>query len=160
MRKAWKPPSSRPILIYFEFRSKPSLITVICMDPHSPNKLFATKYCFLILGDDTSFFFFLSLFFVFFFCYFTLSLTFKKILLLLLLLLLFHENYFFSGMFRDFPEFSGIFRNVPRSGVLSTPDILGWAGVKTPAWEATLTSRDYIVKPSGSLVSFLIFRAS
>ena len=62
---------------------------------------------------------------------------------------------FFFGMFRDFPEFSGIFRNVPRSGVLSTPDILGWAGVKTPAWEATLTSRDYIVKPSGSLVSFL-----
>ena len=132
MRKAWKPPSSRPILIYFEFRSKPSLITVICMDPHSPNKLFATKYCFLVLGDDTSFFFFLSLFFVFFSCYFTLLLNFKKILLLLLLLLLllFHENYFFSGMFRDFPECSGIFRNVPRSGVLSTPDILGWARVR------------------------------
>ena len=112
-----KPPFSRPILIYFEFRSKPSLITVICMDPHSPNKLFATKYCFLILRDDTSFFFFLSLFFVFFFCYFTLSLTFKKILLLLLwlllwllllwLLLLFHENYFYF-----FPGCSGIFRNV------------------------------------------------
>ena len=34
-RKAWNPPSSRPILIYFEFRSKPSLITVICMNPHS-----------------------------------------------------------------------------------------------------------------------------
>ena len=29
------------------------------MDPHSPNKLIATKYCFLILGDDTSFFFFI-----------------------------------------------------------------------------------------------------
>ena len=49
VRKAWKPPSSRSILIYFEFRSKPSLITVICMDSHSPNKLSATKYCFLIL---------------------------------------------------------------------------------------------------------------
>ena len=47
-----KTPSSRPILIYFEFRSKPSLITVICMDPHSPNKLIATKYCFLILVDE------------------------------------------------------------------------------------------------------------
>ena len=61
--------SSRPILIYFEFRSKPSLITVIWMDPHSPKKFIATKYCFLILGDDTSFLFFLcffvSLFFVF-----------------------------------------------------------------------------------------------
>ena len=126
-----KTSSSRPILIYFEFRSKPSLITVICMDPHSPNKLFATKYCFLVLGDDTSFFFFLSLFFgFFFFCYFTLLLTFKKILLLLLLLLLFHEI-FFSGMFRDFPECSGIFRNVPRSGVLST----------TAAWLAQLGER-------------------
>ena len=36
------------------------------MDPQSPNKLIATKYCFLILGDDTSFFFFISLFFVVF----------------------------------------------------------------------------------------------
>ena len=109
-----KTSSSRPILIYFEFRSKPSLITVICMDPHSPNKLFATKYCFLVLGDDTSFFFFLSLFFFFFFCYFTLSLTFKKILLLLLLLLLllFHENFFFpgcSGIFRNVLAYSGMF---------------------------------------------------
>ena len=62
-----KPPSSRPILIYFEFRSKPSLITVICMDPHSPNKLFTTKYCFLILGDE---FLFLNHFFSFFFFFF------------------------------------------------------------------------------------------
>ena len=53
----------RPILIYFEFRGKPSL-TVIFMDPHSPNKLIVTKCCFLILGNDTSFFFFLSFFFV------------------------------------------------------------------------------------------------
>ena len=68
---ARKPPSSRSILIYFEFTSKPSLITVICMDPHSPNKLFATKYCFLILGDDSSFFF-LIIYFSFFFCYFML----------------------------------------------------------------------------------------
>ena len=71
VRKAWKLPSSRLILIYFKFRSKPSLITVICMDPHSPNKLFATKYCFLILGDE---FLFLNHFFIFrlffFFCYF------------------------------------------------------------------------------------------
>ena len=57
-----KTPSSRPILIYFEFRSKRSLITVIWMDPHSPKKFIATKYCFLILGDNTSFFFFICLF--------------------------------------------------------------------------------------------------
>ena len=57
--------ASRPILIYFEFRGKPSL-TVICMDPHLPNKLIVTKlkYCFLILGDDTSSFFFLFRFYV------------------------------------------------------------------------------------------------
>ena len=39
MRKAWKPSSSRPSLIYFEFRSKPSLITVISMDPRPTNYL-------------------------------------------------------------------------------------------------------------------------
>ena len=54
--------SSRPILIYFQFRSKPSLVTVIWMDPHSPKNFIATNYCFLILGDDTSFFFFLCFF--------------------------------------------------------------------------------------------------
>ena len=43
---------------------EPSLI-VICMDPHSPNILIVTKYCFLILGDDTSFISFLPFFFVF-----------------------------------------------------------------------------------------------
>ena len=77
------------------------------------------------------------------------------IVIIIIIIIIISWKFFFSGMFRDFPECSGIFRNVPRSGVLSTPDILGWAGVRTPAWEATLTSRDYIVKPSGSLVSFL-----
>ena len=43
---------------------EPSLI-VICRDPHSPNILIVTKYCFLILGDDTSFISFLPFFFVF-----------------------------------------------------------------------------------------------
>ena len=28
---------------------------------------------------------------------------------------------FFSGMFRDFPECSGMFRNVPRSGLYQRP---------------------------------------
>ena len=77
------------------------------MDPQWPNKLFATKHCFLTLGDDTSFFFFISLVFVFFFCYFTLLLIFTKtilLLLLLLLLLFFFMKIIFiflcSGMFR------------------------------------------------------------
>ena len=63
--------SSRPILIYFELRSKPSLIRVTRVsrmtgDCHLNGpllahckKFIATKYCFLILGDDTSFFFFI-----------------------------------------------------------------------------------------------------
>ena len=102
-----------------------SIITVICMDPYSLNKLIATKYCFLILGDDTSFFFLMiSLFsFFIFFCYFTLLLVFTKIILFLLLffyLFIFHENPFnflCSGMFRHVAECS-VFR------VLSTPNIL------------------------------------
>ena len=77
---------------HFEFRSKPSLITVICMGPRSPNKLFATKYSFLILVDDTSFFLFISLFLSlsFFWCYFTLLLIFTKIIL---------PSFFFSSQF-------------------------------------------------------------
>ena len=135
MSKAWKPPSSRPILIYFEFRSKPSLITVICMDPHSPNKLFATKYCFLILGDE---FLFLNHFFISLFCF----LLFYVILLLIIftktmLLLSFYLINFFSwklllffhvpgcsGMFRNVPGCSGMFRHLPECSmfrVLSTP---------------------------------------
>ena len=132
--KLENPLLARPILIYFEFRSKPSLITVICMDPHSPNKLFATNYCFLILEDDTSFFFLIiSLFFVFFFI-----LLFYAILLLLnftktmlLLLLFYFINFFFrkitfifscSGMFRDDPACSGMFR-VP--GFIDAPAARG-----------------------------------
>ena len=123
VRKAWKPSSSWPILIYFEFRSKPSLITVICMDPHSPNKLFVTKYCFLIrFSFSNSFFPFSFLFFSFFFCYFTLLLIFTKIILLLLLLF----SFFFMKtlLFFHVPGCSGIFGSVPVCSVfrvLSTP---------------------------------------
>ena len=71
------------------------------MDPHSPKKFIATKYCFPLLGDDTSFFFFLSFFLSFFFvfklCYviYFVIINFSKncfyllFLFLLLLLLLF-----------------------------------------------------------------------
>ena len=143
VRKAWKPSSSRPILIYFEFRSKPSLISVICMDPHSPNKLLATKYCFLILVDDTSFFFFLSFFlflFCFFcFCYCTLLLIFTKIILLL--------SFFFMNFFFIF-SCSGIFRNVPRSGFIDAHEP-GWPGLSgwlvLPRW---LLARYYMKRAS------------
>ena len=123
--KAWKPPSSRPILIYFEFRSKTLLITVICMDPHSPNKLFATKYCFLILGDE---FLFLNHFFIFRFsffviwCYFVI-INFSKTMLLLSFYLMnfFSENSFYFFMFRDVQGCSRMFRNVLFSGFNRRP---------------------------------------
>ena len=57
--------ASQAILTYFEFRGKSSL-TVICMDPHSPNKLIVTKYCFLILAEMIPVSF---SFFSFLFCY-------------------------------------------------------------------------------------------
>ena len=120
--KAWKPPSSGLI------RSKPSLIIVIWMDPHAPNKFFATKYCFLILGDDTSFFFLIiSLFVVFFFWLFyvilLLSIFTKTILLLSFL------NFFFFFMkiilYFHVPGCSGMFRNVPEcSGMFHVPGFI------------------------------------
>ena len=105
-----KNPSSRPILIYFEFRSKPSLITVVCMDPHSPKKLFATKYWFLILFSFISRFF-LFVFVFAFLCYFTLLLMFTKIILLI---------FFFMKIISIF-SCSGMFRNVPCSGFYRRP---------------------------------------
>ena len=98
------------------------------MDPQSPNKLIATKYCFLILGDDTSFFFFISIFFVVFvvvvviLCYY---LFLQKFYYYYFIYLFFLENYFIfscSGMFRNVPECS-MFR------ILSTPSIVLFASV-------------------------------
>ena len=113
--KAWKPPSSRLILIYFKFRSKPSLITVICMDLHSPIKLFATKYCFLILGDE---FLFLNHFFIFpFFCccfmLFCYYLFLKKLCYYYHVLIIFFSWKLLS--FFHVPGCSGMFRNVTES---------------------------------------------
>ena len=95
----------------FEFRGKPSLITVFYMDPHSPNNI-----VFSYSGMITGFFFFISLFFVF-----------------LLFYVIFYKNYFIiiilfyyyfcrkiififpcSEMFRHVPECS-VFRGVPYS---------------------------------------------
>ena len=80
------------------------------MNHHSPNKFIATKYCFLILVDDTSVFFFLYLFFVFmlFCCY-------QKIYVYIFYSIVFHENVFYFFMFRGVPECSVFL-------VLLTPD--------------------------------------
>ena len=126
-----KPPSSPPISIDFEFRSKPSLITIICMDPQSPNKLIATKYCFHILLDEQiPVSFSQSDFLIFRFsvisCYFVIIKFYKNhiIIIIILFIYFFREFFFFfscSGMFQDFPECSGKFWNVPCSGFYQHP---------------------------------------
>ena len=120
-----KTPSSRPILMYFKFRSKHSLITVICMDPHLPNKLFATKYCFLILGDEFLFLnhFFIFRFFFFFFCYFMLFCYYQFLQKLCYYYHFFLINFFFMKIILFFHVF-GMFRDVPECSMfllLSTP---------------------------------------
>ena len=85
-----------------------SLLSV-CMDPQSPNKLFATKYCFLTLGDDTSFFFFISLVFFFFLLFYFIINFYKNYFVIIIIIILFHENYFYFFMFRNVPC-SGFYR--------------------------------------------------
>ena len=111
-----KTPSSRPTLIYFEFRSKPSLITVICINPHSPNKFNMLRQNIVFSNSERIpvSFSWLFHYFSFFFCYFTLLIIFTKIILLLLFYYFFFMKiYIFifscSGMFRDVPECSGMF---------------------------------------------------
>ena len=101
------------------------------MDPHSPNKLFATKqYCFLIRGDDTSFFFFTSLFFVLF----LLLLLFYVIInfyknYFIIILFFFHENYY---IFRV-PGCSRIFRNITAcSGMFRVPGFIDAQEIRGP----------------------------
>ena len=119
-----KPSSSRPIWIYFEFRSKPSLITVISMDPRPTNYLRQNIVFSYPKMIRVCFSLFLSLSV---FCYFRLLLIFIKIILLWLLLLylfIFMKIIFIfscSGMFRNVPECSGMFRNVPCSGFYRRP---------------------------------------
>ena len=101
------------------YRSKPSLITVICMDPHSPNKLFGTKYCFLILEDEFLFLshFFLSFLFLLLFYVILLLLIFTKTMLLLSFFLI----NFFSWKLLLFYSCSGMFRHVPCSRFYRRP---------------------------------------
>ena len=73
------------------------------MDPHSPNKLIVTKYCFLILEDDTSFFFSIS---SLFFLLFYVIINFYKNYFIIIILFIFSC----SGIFRDVPACSEMFR--------------------------------------------------
>ena len=130
-----KTPSSRPILIYFEFTSKPLLITVICMPPSLAQQILIC--CDKILFSHTQRgyqFLFLDYFIIFrfFFLLFYVLINFYKnyfIIIIILLFFLFMKVIFIfscSGMLRDayVPECSGMFRNVPGCSmfrILSTP---------------------------------------
>ena len=97
------------------------------MVPYTPNKLIATKYCFLILGDNTSFFFFLFRFNVINFMFLCYIIHFYKnylilqiyiiiiiivIIIIIIIIYFIHKNYFYFFMFRDFPDIpcSGLYR--------------------------------------------------
>ena len=75
------------------------------MGPHSPNKLFARKYCFS---------FSLLLYFSIFLWLFYVIINFYKnhfiIIIFYFFIFFFHENYFYFFMFRDVPGFSGMLR--------------------------------------------------
>ena len=77
---------------------------------NSPShKLFATKYCFLIPGDDTSFFFFISFSFGFLLFYVIIN-FYKNYFIIIIIIYLF--IYFFMKIIFIFLS-SGMFRNVP-----------------------------------------------
>ena len=121
------------------------------MDPHSPNKLFATKYCFLILGDEFLFlnhFFILRFFFVLL-CYFVI-INFTKTMLLLSF---FFNYYFFSWkllLFFHIPGCSGMFRHVPDWPFLSlTGIVIQQSYVKMPGGRLRETENKRVCQISG-----------
>ena len=121
VRKAWKPLSLRPILPHVNFWSKPSLIIdiIFCRYPHSPNKLIATKYCFLLVRDDTSFVFFINYFLflcsvvLHYFIDFAIINLYKKYFIIIIL---FINNFFIKNILIFFVSKWSVF------GVVSTPD--------------------------------------
>ena len=88
-------PFSRPILIYFEFRSKPSLITVIAWTLTRPTNfnLLRQNIVFSYSERMTVSFSWLFHYFSFFFlfCYFTFLWIFTKIILLLIFIYFFYS---------------------------------------------------------------------
>ena len=88
------------------------------MDPQSPNKLIATKYCFLILGDDTSFFFFI---FIYIFWLFYVIINLYKNYLIIIIL--FHLFIFLMKTIFIF-SCSGMFQNVLSCGFIDA--LISW----------------------------------
>ena len=122
-----KTSSSRPTLIYFEFRSKPSLITVICMNPHSPNKFNLLRQNIVFSYSEripVSFSWLFHYFSVFFWLFYVLINFNKNYFIIIILLYFFSMKIIFifscSGMFRNVPECSEMF-HVP--GFIDAPFI-------------------------------------
>ena len=116
-----KTPSSRPNLIYFEFRSKPSLIVLSfawTLTLPTNFNLLRQNIVFSYSESIRVSFSWLFHYFSFFFCSFTFLLIFRKIFLLLLFYYIFFTKIIFIF------SCSGMFRNVPGCSmflVLSTP---------------------------------------
>ena len=110
--KLENPASSRSVLIYFEFRSKPSFITVICMYPRPTNYLrqnIVFSYPDMIWVSFSSFLS-LPLFDVILNFYKKYFITVIIIIIIIIIIFLFCMESIFifscSGMFREVPECS------------------------------------------------------
>ena len=117
--KAWKPPSSRPILIYFEFRSKPSLVTVFAWTLTHPTNFNLLRQDIVFSYSEripVSFSWLFHYFSFFFFGYYTLLLIFTKTILLLL----FYYIFFFMKIIILF-SCTEVLRSVPCSGFYRRP---------------------------------------
>ena len=146
VRKAWKPPSSRPILIYFEFRSKPSLVTVISWTLTRPTNfnLLRQNIVFSYSERIPVPFSWLFHYFSFFFCYFTLLLIFTKIMSLLLLFYYIYIFFFFFFFFYFF-----MFRDVPCSWFYRRP-FYRYKDQRRQFYEKTLFHFLTVIVPSSS----------
>ena len=111
MRKAWKPPSWRPISMCFDFRSKPSLTLLSFAWTLTRPTNYLRQNIVFSYSEMIPVSFSLFLYFSFF-CYYTLLLIFTKISLLLLLFFFMKIILIFSRsrMFRNVRSCSGMFR--------------------------------------------------
>ena len=83
--------------------------------------LIPTKYCFLILGEDTRFIFFLYFSFLFY-VFISIFVIYKVFLLPYFnVFIIFFYNFLNFFMFRDVPECSGMFRSVSCSWFYRRP---------------------------------------
>ena len=92
------------------------------MYPHLPNELIATKFCFLIVRDNTSFVFFINYFLVLCFTalhcfiYFAIMNFYKNYFIIIIIIILFMNNFFMKIILIIYVPEGSVFR------VILTPD--------------------------------------